>query len=519
MGEETAVEGRTLPVRVVHTRPSAAFRAFLVTGKIFVALVSTAVLLVTSYGWNRLRTANDGIVKTEVISEELTQQGPKPLDGAIDILLVGMDSRTDAQGNPLSDEVLAMLNGGIADGEQNTDTMILVHIPVDGTRAVAISFPRDSYVEMADGFGKHKLNSAFARQRNTVDQELRAQGVTDEARIRTESMAAGRKTLIKTIESMSGNAVRVDRYAEVNLASFYEVTKAIGGVEVCLKEPTQDRDSGANFQAGQQTIEGAAALSFVRQRKNLPGGDLDRIVRQQVFIGALAKKVLSTGTLTDTSKLNGLVEAVQKSVILSSGWDITTFAEQMQGLVGGNFEFKTIPVGDPTDTYSDGNVLPVNPAQVRKFLTSLASDKGTSSTPPTTSTTLPAPPNSSITVQVFNAAGVQGLASQVMNTLTAKGFQRGPVSSAAQNSDTTVVRYATGEEGSARKVAAELGPNVGVEEDASVRKGQIQVFVGGDYQAQDDSEDIDPQGVPGTSTAVSSSSTPPITAGGLVCVN
>ncbi|MEV6714060.1 LCP family protein [Lentzea sp. NPDC051208] len=489
------------------------------TGKIFVALVSTAVLLVTSYGWNKLRTTNDGIVKTEVISDELTKQGPKPLDGAVDILLVGMDSRTDAQGNPLSQEVLAMLNGGIADGEQNTDTMILVHIPVDGTRAVAISFPRDSYVEMADGFGKHKLNSAFARQRNTVDQELRAQGVTDEARIRTESMAAGRKTLIKTIEGLSGGAVRVDRYAEVNLASFYEVTKAIGGVEVCLKEPTSDRDSGANFQAGPQTIEGAAALSFVRQRQNLPGGDLDRIVRQQVFIGALAKKVLSTGTLTDTSKLNGLVEAVQKSVILSSGWDITTFAEQMQGLVGGNIEFKTIPVGEPTDTYSDGNVLPVNPAEVRKFLTSLASDKSTSSTPPTTSTNLPAPPNSAITVAVYNATGVQGRAAQVMNTLAAKGFQRGPVASAAQNSDTTVVRYAAGEEGSARKVAAELGPGVAVEEDASVRKGQIQVVVGSDYRAQDDSEDVDPQGVPGTSAAASSSSTPPITAGGLVCVN
>jgi LCP family protein required for cell wall assembly len=513
------VEGRTLPVRVPGTRPSAAIRAFLVTGKIFVALVSTAVLLVTSYGWNKLRSANEGIVKTEVISEELTEQGPKPLDGAVDILLVGIDSRTDAQGNPLSEEVLAMLNGGIPDGEQNTDTMILVHIPVDGTRAVAISFPRDSYVEMADGFGKHKLNSAFARQRNTVDQELRSQGVTDEARIRTESMAAGRKTLIKTIESMSGGAVRIDRYAEVNLASFYEVTKAIGGVEVCLKEPTSDRDSGANFQAGQQTIEGASALSFVRQRKNLPGGDLDRIVRQQVFIGALAKKVLSTGTLTDPGKLNGLVEAVQKSVILSSGWDITTFAEQMQGLVGGNFEFKTIPVGEPTDTYSDGNVLPVNPAQVRKFLTELAADKSTTSNAPTTVTSLPAPPNSSITVQVFNAAGVQGLASQVMNTLAAKGFQRGPVASAPQNSDTTVVRYAPGEEGSARKVAAELGAGVGVEEDASVRKGQLQVFVGSDYRAQDDSEDIDPQGVPGTSTAASSSSTPPITAGGLVCVN
>ncbi|MDT7783566.1 MAG: hypothetical protein QOF58_1985, partial [Pseudonocardiales bacterium] len=155
------MEGRSLPVRVKGTRPTAAFRALLVIGRIFVALASAAVLTVTSYGWAKIKNANDGIVKTEVISEELAKQGPKPLDGAVDILLVGLDSRTDAQGNPLSKEALALLNGGVADGEQNTDTMILVHIPVDGTRAVAISFPRDSYVEIADGFGKHKLNSAF----------------------------------------------------------------------------------------------------------------------------------------------------------------------------------------------------------------------------------------------------------------------------------------------------------------------------------------------------------------------
>ncbi|GAB2854801.1 LCP family protein [Lentzea nigeriaca] len=513
------MEGGSLPVRVEGTRPSTALRALLTAGKIFVALVSAAVLLVTSYGWGKLRAADNGIVKTKVIEDEIAKDaGRKPLDGAVDILLVGMDSRTDAQGNPLSKEALALLNGGYADGEQNTDTMILVHIPVDGTRAIAISFPRDSYVEIAEGFGKHKLNSAFARKRNTVDQEMRAKGETDEQKIRTESMAAGRKTLIKTIENMTGGTVRIDRYAEVNLASFYEVTKAIGGVEVCVKEDTQDSDSGANFKAGPQTIEGARALSFVRQRKGLPGGDLDRIVRQQVFIGALAKKVLSTGTLTDPSKLNGLVEAVQKSVILSDGWDITTFAEQMQGLVGGNIEFRTIPVGDPMDTYGDGNVLPVNPAQVRKFLTSLAADKSPSSSSSAPTTTLPAPPNSSITVNVYNAAGIQGLASQVQNALVAKGFKRGFVDS-AQNSDTTVVRYAAGEEGAARKVAAEVGPNVTVEENASVRKGQVQVFVGTDYSASNDGEDVDPQAAPGTSSTAPSSSAPPITAGGLVCVN
>ncbi|KAA2261002.1 LytR family transcriptional regulator [Solihabitans fulvus] len=355
-----------------------------------VALLSAAVLAVTWWGWAKVRTINEGTVTIDVIESTVNKDARKPLDGAVDILLVGLDSRTDAQGKPLSPEVLDLLNAGVADGEQNTDTMILVHIPVDGTRAVAFSFPRDSYVDIADGFGKHKLNSAFARQRNTIAADLARQGVTDQNRINQEAALAGRKTLIKTIEQLTGGAITIDRYAEVNLASFYEISKAIGGVQVCLKEATSDDKSGADFKKGLQTVEGAQALAFVRQRYNLPGGDLDRITRQQVFMGALAKQVLSTGTLTDSDKLDKLVTAVKKSVVLSQGWDITTFAEQMQGLVSGNIQFRTIPVGEPTDTYGDGNVLPVDPKQVKAFVSGLATDSQ-----PTSSASSSAPSASS----------------------------------------------------------------------------------------------------------------------------
>ncbi|MFE2753480.1 LCP family protein [Actinosynnema sp. NPDC059335] len=490
------------------------------TARSLLALLSAAVLVVTWYGWYYLSDIDEDITTTDVIPSSVTQDANgvarKPLDGAIDILLVGVDSRTDAQGNPLSDEVLALLNGGVADGTMNTDTMILVHIPQDGTRAVAISFPRDAYVEIADGFGKHKLNSALARQKNETAQRLREQGVTDEARIELESTLAGRRTLRKTIEQLTGGAIVVDRYAEVNLASFYEVTKALGGVEVCLNQATRDRDSGADFPAGRQTIEGAKALSFVRQRNGLPGGDLDRIVRQQVFIGALARKVLSTGTLTDFQRLEELVTAVKKSVVLSEGWNITTFAEQMRGLVGGNIQFRTIPVGEPTDTWTDGNVLPVDPARVREFIKGLATDEDPSKAPVTT-TTPAGPPNSQITVNVYNAAGVNRLAATVLDTLAAKGFARGSAASAAY-ADTTTVRHAPGERASAEKVIHALGGNAEAVEDDSVPGGQVLVFAGADYAPPDQSDPASAD-VTGTRITPTTSSTPPITADGVVCVN
>ncbi|MFC6094418.1 LCP family protein [Saccharothrix lopnurensis] len=499
----------------------AALRVLVLTGRSLLALLSAVVLVVTWYGWYHLGGIDEGMTTTDVISSSVAEQtegvARKPLDGAVDILLVGVDSRTDAQGNPLSDEVLALLNGGVADGTLNTDTMILVHVPQDGTRAVAISFPRDSYVEIADGFGQHKLNSAMARQRNETAQELRAEGVTDEARIERESMQAGRRTLIKTVEGLTGGAVTIDRYAEVNLASFYEVTKAIGGVEVCLNADTSDRDSGADFRAGRQTVSGAQALSFVRQRGGLPGGDLDRIVRQQVFIGALAQKVLSTGTLTDFDSLDRLVTAVKKSVVLSERWNITEFAEQMQGLVSGNIQFRTIPVGPPTDTWSDGNVLPVDPAQVRQFIKGLAAEPTSSSPSASTTTTAAAPPNSAITVRVFNAAGVSRLAATVLDILVERGFDDGGAATGTY-AETSVVRHAPGELASAEQVISALGGNAEAVEDDTVPRGQVEVHVGADYSPPGQS---DPAAAGGTESTGSSapSSTPPITADGVVCVN
>ena len=107
--------------------------------------------------------------------------------------------------------------------------------------------------------------------------------------------------------------------------------------------------SGARFPAGPQTVSGADALAFVRQRHGLPEGDLSRIRRQQVFLAAVADKVLAGGTLTDPAKLAGLVEVAQQSVVLDAGWDLLAFARQASGIAAGNLEFLTVPDPGPRD--------------------------------------------------------------------------------------------------------------------------------------------------------------------------
>jgi LCP family protein required for cell wall assembly len=374
-----------------HGRSTAARVGFGV-GKSVVAVTAAAMLAVTGYNWSLLHRLDQGIARTNVFDTTAapTSSGngsalaaPPPLTSDVNILLVGMDSRTDPHGNPLPADELAMLHAGPDTGELNTDTMILVHIPAGGQQATAISFPRDSYVQLAGGFGHDRLNSAFAYAYNSTVTRLRAQGMTNTADIIQQAKTAGRKNLIATIEALIGNSLTINRYAEINLGGFYDMSQAVGGVQVCLKAATHDDYTGASFQAGIQPISGVQALNFVRQRHGLPGGDLDRITRQQVFLGALANKILSTGTLTSPDRIAALTTAIQNSITLSSGWDITSFAAQMQGLSSGAIQFSTIPTG-PNIVVNGAQVIQVDPTRIAQYVQDTT---GQSVTAPTTTGT------------------------------------------------------------------------------------------------------------------------------------
>ncbi len=243
--------------------------------------------------------------------------------------------------------------------------MIVVHIPAGGAAATAISIPRDSYVDIAGGYGKHKINSAYSRGKNAAMSGLRAQGLSG-AELEVAANAAGAKAAIQTVEKFTG--LTINHYAAINLAGFAALSEAVGGVQICLTAPVHDNYSGANFAAGPQTLSGAQALAFVRQRHGLQS-DLDRIARQQAFLSGMAKNILSAGTFTDLGKLNALVSAVQGSVVLDKGWDIVSFAQQLRGMSSGAIGFLTIPVQSISlPTPSDGDAVKVDPGQVQQFV-------------------------------------------------------------------------------------------------------------------------------------------------------
>lgn len=342
-----------------------------------------------------------------------------PAIGAENILVVGADARTDAQGNPLTPAQQKLIGVTLDGGGVNTDTLLIIHIPAGGGAATGISIPRDTWmfpsvvdapgVTGPDQYGNQvhyqpgKINGFYSTAKYYDQQYLAGKGVTGAA-LERESNDAGATMLVKIVQQFTG--IKINHFVFVNLISFYLLSQAIGGVPVCLLHPVHDRQSGADFPAGHFDVQGASALAFVRQRHGLPGGDLDRINRQHEFLESAANKILSAGTLTNPARLLALVDAARRSLTLDSGFDLMTFAEQMHGLVAGAIHFLTLPTTDATQITTT-SALQADPTQVRAIFARLAADEpigAAASTQTHSASPAPVPTTTSTSMTTFSAA-------------------------------------------------------------------------------------------------------------------
>jgi LCP family protein required for cell wall assembly len=491
----------------IAARPAAVSRPTIARRlRIGTAAASAFVLVMTGGAWALYRNVTAAITTTNVIAGGSS-------GGAQNILLVGVDSREDAQGNPLPQSVLDQLHGGPDTGVLNSDTIIVLHVPAGGGAAVAFSIPRDAYVDIP-GYRRDKINAAYPVVRANTEQQLLADGAQDRREIAAEASARGRTALIGAVEDLTG--LTIDHYAEINLVGFATLTQAIGGVPVCLAAPTRDLLSGANFPAGVQTISGASALAFVRQRHGLPQGDLSRIRRQQVFLAATADKLLSAGTLTNPSALGALLAVAQQSVVIDSGWDLLSFAQEAADIAKGDIAFVTIPTAG-AENNSRGDVVLVDSGAVRDFVDQRveAQDAAAEEAARRASRPRPGPYTvipSRYVVDVRNGSNADGLGSQVMTLVRGQGFLRGTVDTTGV-ADESVVYYTAADEDAAEQLAAHLGGIATAEVDEGMSPGHLQVVLGGDF---------DRTLAPAPSTTAPPPPPPltaPITAGGVPCVD
>ncbi len=411
-----------------------------------------------------------------------------PSLGAQNILLMGLESRTDWNGNILPNNILNALHAGSRQGVENgvggnaTNTLILIHIPAGGKKAVGFSIPRDDWVNFADTLGTQqvgKIDQAYGVSLAAKESQLRTQDPgMSQNQVAFEGNEAGRAATVATVEQLTG--VHIDHFAEVNLDGFYELASVLGGVEVCLNHPVPlDPNSGFYAaKAGYQHLDAKMALAFVRQRDGLLNGDLDRTHRQQAFLDSVMQQLRTEGVLSDLTKINSLLSVAKQYVITDSGWNLLDFASQMRSLTSGNLTFHTLPIiGYETIDGQDANQ--VNPALIQQLVqeTFYPAPRTSSSPAPRPASTTAADKAAAAmtTVDVYNGGNTQGLAGQVSTALVKDGYKAGQVGNTSALA-TTEVLYGTGSAASASKIASLFG--VTATASSTVAAGHVEVMLG-----------------------------------------
>lgn len=351
----------------------------------------------------------------------LERETPPPIEGTLNVLAVGTDSREG-----LSEEQLLELGTEEVSGER-ADTMILVHLSPERPDAIMISFPRDLLVTIP-GHGDGKLNSALT--------------------------FGGPDLLVETIEGYAG--VQIDHYVQVNIAGFLDIVDVLGGVEICLEEALQDRYAGADIPAGCSVLDGPEAAAFVRARKSDPRGDLGRIERQQTFIRAAMREVISAGTLVNPLRVKRLIDAVADSIVTDSGLGTSRMfrvAWSLRGLDPDDVEAVTLPA--ETEQIDGTYYVVAKPEETEAIFQAVRA--GTAVPGGQDGDVIATPSQlqpSDIQVTVLNGTGVTGLAARAQDALEERGFVVTEIGDAErQDVQGTVVRYGPGDEDKARMVA------------------------------------------------------------------
>jgi LCP family protein required for cell wall assembly len=263
-----------------------------------------------------------------------------------DYVLVGSDSReglTKAQ-----QKQLATGSTKVASGKR-TDSIIVVHVPSGGGKSALISLPRDSYVPIP-GHGRNKINAAYS--------------------------LGGPKLLVKTIEQVT--SLRMDGYIEIGFGGFASVVDSLGGVDICVAHPMNDRRAGINLKAGCQSLNGPNALGYVRARYSDPLGDIGRANRQRQFLGAIMHKAVSPSTALIPWRYYSFATSGGAGLTVGEGTslrDVTRVLQAMRSVSNGAGLSLTVPIANPALPTNVGSAVKWDSRKAVSLFNALKNDE------------------------------------------------------------------------------------------------------------------------------------------------
>ncbi|MFB7472328.1 LCP family protein [Kitasatospora sp. NPDC056184] len=429
-------------------------------------------------------SGNIKTIDSDALSKERPPEATADANGnkPVNILLIGSDSR----GGDNSD-----LGGGDSEGARS-DTTILLHVYADHKNAIGVSIPRNTLVTIPPC----KLpNGKWTKEQKGKD-------VLFNAAFTVGGTADGNPACTQnTVEKLTG--VRVDHTIVVDFQGFAAMTKAVGGVEVCLPKDIYAKDLNEKLptkgalvlKKGPQKVEGQPALDYVRLRHGIgDGSDIGRMKRQQAFMSSMISTVKKKGL--EPTTLLPLADAATKSLRVDEGLGtvdkLMSFALSLKNIDLHDLKFVT-----PPWRYNEANLDLVKP-DVDRLWEAIRADRtldgkdatgqqpdapatpeppATPEAPPTT-TAPPARTAPAVPVKVYNGTTVNGLGAKAGEALKAAQFTVGLVTQAkTTNKLTTTIEYGAGQKANAEKVA-ELFPGATL---TPISAAGLNVVLGKDY--------------------------------------
>lgn len=299
--------------------------------KRILTIVAALVVVIIVAGVGTYFSLNSKLTRIDVLAPtSLTSDGTN-------WLIAGSDSRGGL--NAKEENALALghdISGG------RSDTIMLLHLPANGTRPTLVSIPRDSYLPIP-GHGDDKVNAAYA--------------------------IGGPKLLIQTIQNATG--LPISHFMSIGFDGLVNVVDDVGGVRMCLPGPMKDPKAGLNLKAGCQVLSGDQALGFVRTRE-FTEGDLQREQDQRVLLKAILSKMTSAGTLVNPFAVIPAADGAASAISVDQG-------TKLSQLVSVAFALRdpvttTVPFGGFANT-SAGSVVEWNTAEAKQFFGDLGSDR------------------------------------------------------------------------------------------------------------------------------------------------
>jgi LCP family protein required for cell wall assembly len=430
-------------------------------------LVGLAVLIVAVAGVGGAAYLKlDSNIRDEQVVDRLGDRpGAAPVaqrSRPLNVLLIGSDSRAGVNA-----EYGSLIEGARA------DVTILLHLSADRRRAVAVSIPRDSVVDIpscrrrdgvATGPARDLFNAAYNR--------------------------AGSACTIRTVEALTG--IYVDHHVVVDFDGFKHMVDALGTIRICVPRNVDDEKSGLRLRAGQHDVNGETALAYVRNRTLDTTGDIGRVQRQQAFLAAMIQKATSTGTLTNPTRLYRFLDAATKSVTTDPGLAnlnaLRKLATSVQGIGLDQITFLTVPF-EPYP--ADPNRLQWSEA-ADELWRLLRADLPLPGAAPPAGTAVPsAVPSPAgrptvrtsperVRVRVLDGNDRPGLTSRAAAELRRAGFQVVAIGQARHDDFTrSVVRHDPGYDESGRTLASSV---VGATTESTPElAGVLELIVGRDY--------------------------------------